>query len=244
MLMPQKIKVLLVDDHPLVREWLANLLNRQSDFQVCGEATNGWQAIELMATAKPDVAIVDISLEGGSGIELIRTIKCAHPKVVTIVLSMHDESLFAERALRAGARGYVMKRQATKNIIAAIRTAIEGRLYLTEEFKASITRRQVERNDVGGPPVDRLSARELEVFRMLGRGLKTRRIAEAMKISLKTVQVFSARIKEKLMLTKRIELLREAVLWHENSGRIDDKTQEPTHPELSRPADVGEAGLE
>jgi len=125
MLMSQKTKVFLIDDHPLVREWLANLLNRQSDFQVCGEATNGPEAIKLIALVKPDVAIVDISLDGGWGIVLIKGIRAAYPDVEMVVLTMREESLYAERALRAGARGYVMKREATKKIIPAIRCVLE-----------------------------------------------------------------------------------------------------------------------
>jgi DNA-binding NarL/FixJ family response regulator len=122
--MAQKSKILLVDDHPLVREWLANLINQQADLEVCGEAANGSAALELIGTAKPAIAIVDISMEGGSGIELIKNIKALHPGVMMIVLSMHDETLYAERALRAGARGYIMKREATKKVLQAIRCVL------------------------------------------------------------------------------------------------------------------------
>jgi DNA-binding NarL/FixJ family response regulator len=223
----KKAKVLVVDDHPLVREWLANLLNQQSDFQVCGEATNGAEAIKLIEKTKPDVAIVDISLEGGSGIELIKKIKTGHPGLVTVVLSMHDESLYAERVLRAGARGYVMKREATKQIIPAIRHVLEGKLFVSDKFLASMTERLVEWNAAGETPVGQLSSRELEVFQMIGRGMETRQIAEAMHISFKTVQSFCARIKDKLMLANATELLREAVLWQEANGAIGGKAGEP-----------------
>lgn len=225
--MRQKTKVLLVDDHPLVREWLANLLNQQPDFEVCGEATNGPQAIKLVASVEPDVAIVDISLEGGSGIELIKGIKSAHPNVAMVVLSMHDESLYAERALRAGARGYVMKREATKKIIPAIRHVLNGKLFVSDKFLAAMAERLVEWNAAGGSPVAQLSDREMEVFQMIGWGMETRQIAEAMHISFKTVQSFCARIKEKLMVANATELLREAVLWHETNGGIGDRNQEP-----------------
>jgi DNA-binding NarL/FixJ family response regulator len=225
-LMPKKAKVLLVDDHPLVREWLANLLNQQSDFEVCGEATSGRRAIELIPLVKPDVAIVDISLEGGSGIELIKSIKADYPNVVMIVLSMHDESLYAERALRAGARGYVMKREATKKVIPAIRQVLEGKLFVSDKFLLAMAERLVEWNAAGGSPLARLSDRELEVFQMIGRGMETRQIAEAMRVSFKTVQSFCARIKEKLMLANATELLREAVLWHVNKGGTDDKPKD------------------
>jgi len=224
--MPKKTKVFVIDDHPLVREWLATLLNRQSDFQVCGEASDGHQAMKLMATAKPDVAIVDISLEGGSGIELIKGIKAAYPDVVMIVLTMHDESLYAERVLRAGARGYVMKREATKNIIPAIRRVLEGKLFVSEKFLGAIAERLVEWNVSAGSPVAQLSEREMEVFQMIGQGMETRQIAEAMHVNFKTVQAFSARIKKKLMVANATELVREAVLWHVTNGGLGDKTGE------------------
>ena len=224
--MPKKIKVFVIDDHPLVREWLATLLNRQSDFQVCGEASNGPEAIELIATAKPDVAIVDISLEGGSGIELIKDIKAAYPDVVMVVLTMHDEALYAERTLRAGARGYVMKREATKNIIPAMRRVLEGKLFVSDKFLAAIAERLVEWNVAVGSPVAQLSDREMEVFQMIGRGMETRQIAEAMRVNFKTVQSFCARIKEKLMLANATELLREAVLWQVTNGEVGDKRGE------------------
>ena len=223
--MPKKTKVFLIDDHPLVREWLANLLNRQSDFEVCGEAANGPQAIKLIAAAKPDVAVVDISLEGGSGIELIQSIKSAHPNLLMVVLTMHEESLYAERALRAGARGYVMKRESTKKIIPAIRHVLAGKLFVSEKFLVTMAERLVEWNAAGGLPVAQLSDREFEVFQMIGRGMETRQIAEAMHVSFKTVQSFCARIKEKLMLANATELLREAVLWHVTNGGVAEKTR-------------------
>jgi len=226
-IMPKKTKVFLIDDHPLVREWLATLLNRQPDFQVCGEASDGAEAVKLIATANPDVAIVDISLEGGSGIELIKGIKAAHPNVVMVVLSMHDESLYAERALRAGAKGYVMKREATKKIIPAIRRVLEGKLFVSDKFLTTIAERLVEWNVSPGSPVAQLSDREMEVFQMIGQGMETRQIAEAMHVNFKTVQAFAARIKKKLMVNNATELVREAVLWHVTSGGIADKAREP-----------------
>jgi DNA-binding NarL/FixJ family response regulator len=215
--MPQKNKIFLIDDHPLVREWLANLINEQLDLQVCGEATNASQAFELISTAKPSIAIVDISLEGGSGIELIKNIKAAHPDVATIVLSMHDEALYAERALRAGARGYIMKREATKKILQAIRAVLEGKLYISDKITASMAEKFVEGRPAAiESPVQQLSDRELEVFQLLGRGLTTRQIAEHLHIGFKTTQAYCARIKEKFNLTNVTELLREAIRWHES----------------------------
>jgi DNA-binding NarL/FixJ family response regulator len=217
--MPQKSKILLVDDHPLVREWLANLINQQNDLQICGEAPNASAALELTGTAKPDIVIVDISLEGGSGIELIKNIKALYPDVMMIVLSMHDETLYAERALRAGARGYIMKREATKKILQAIHSVLEGKLYISERMNAVMAEKFVDRKpSTASSPVEQLSDRELEVFQLMGRGFSTRQIAEELHVSFKTVQAFHARIKEKLNLTNATELLREAIRWHESRG--------------------------
>jgi DNA-binding NarL/FixJ family response regulator len=215
--MPQKSKILLVDDHPLVREWLANLINQQDDLQICGEAANAAAALELIGTAKPAIVIVDISLEGGSGIELIKNIKAVHSGVMVIVLSMHDETLYAERALRAGARGYIMKREATKKVLQGIRSVLEGKLFVSDRMNAMMAERFVERKPhITGSPIEELSDRELEVFQLMGRGLNTRQIADELHISFKTVQAFHARIKDKLNLANATELLREAIRWHDS----------------------------
>jgi DNA-binding NarL/FixJ family response regulator len=212
-----KAKVFLVDDHPLVREWLTNLIHQQPDLSVCGEAETESQALQAIAKIKPDVAIVDISLKVGSGIGLIKNIRAVRPPVAVIVLSMHDESLYAERAIRAGARGYIMKRETAKRVIAAIRQVLEGKLYLSDRLTDLFAERFLD----GGasaitPPIDKLSDRELEVFQLLGQGYETRQIAGSLNISMKTVQAFCARIKEKLKLASATELLREAIRWHES----------------------------
>jgi DNA-binding NarL/FixJ family response regulator len=215
--MTQKAKVFLVDDHPLVREWLANLINQQSDLQVCGEAESAPRALQLIDTAHPEVAIVDISMEGGSGIELIKNIKAAHPNVMVIVLSMHDETLYAERALRAGARAYIMKREATKRVLEAIRCVLDGKLYLSDKMTMVLAEKFVEgRVCATASVMETLSDRELEVFQLLGRGYSTRQIAAELRVGFKTVQSFRARIKEKLNIANAAELLREAVRWHDN----------------------------
>jgi DNA-binding NarL/FixJ family response regulator len=214
--MTQKSKVLLVDDHPLVREWLANLINQQSDLQVCGEADSAPKALQMIGAVNPEVAIVDISMEGGSGLELIKNIKASHPKVMVIVLSMHDEALYAERALRAGARGYIMKREATKRVLEAIRCVLGGDLYLSDKIAMLMAEKFVDgRPKSAGSVMERLSDRELEVFQLLGRGYSTRQIADELHVSFKTVQSFCARIKEKLNYVNAAELLREAVRWHD-----------------------------
>jgi len=215
--MAQKAKVLLVDDHPLVREWLATLINQQSDLQVCGEADSAPKALQLIGTVNPEIAIVDISMEGGSGIELIKNIKASHPDVMVIVLSMHDEALYAERALRAGARGYIMKREATKGVLQAIRGDLGGKLYLSDKMAMMMAEKFVDgRPKTSGSTIENLSDRELEVFQLLGRGYSTRQIADELRVSFKTVQAFCARIKEKLKLSSANELLREAVRWHDS----------------------------
>ncbi|MGB7747019.1 MAG: response regulator transcription factor [Verrucomicrobiia bacterium] len=215
--MSQKIKVLLVDDHPLVREGLVNLINQQADLQICGEAGNEPQALELIRIVQPRVAIVDISLESGSGIELIKSIKAMFPAVTVLVLSMHDESLYAERALRAGARGYVMKREAAKKVIEAIRCVLAGQLYVSDKIAALMAEKFVKgRTDASASPIEQLSNRELEVFQLLGLGHNTRQIADHLHVGFKTVQAYCARIKEKLKLANATELLREAIRWQES----------------------------
>jgi DNA-binding NarL/FixJ family response regulator len=208
-------RVFLVDDHPLVREWLTTLINQQSDLVVCGEAEDAPRALQAIERLQPDAAVIDITLATGSGLELVKDLKRVAPKVAIVVLSMHDEGLYAERVLRAGARGYVMKRETTKKIITAIRDVLAGRLHVSEEFRTSLAEKLIEGNK-GESPVDQLSDRELEVFRQLGQGHETRRIAESLGLSIKTVQVYCARIKEKLNLANATELLREAMRWWES----------------------------
>ena len=212
----QKRRVFLVDDHPLVREWLTNLINQQPDLVVCGETESAPLALQAIAQARPDVAIVDISLKDSSGIELIKNLKQSQPAVSVLVLSMHDESLYAERALRAGAKGYIMKRETTKKVIDAIRRVLEGKLYVSSTVAEEITARSVTgKIPANQNPIEQLSDRELQVFEMLGQGLGTRQIAETLRVSIKTVQVYCARMKEKMNLGSATELLREAFRWNE-----------------------------
>lgn len=215
----EKRKVFLVDDHPLVREWLANLINQQKDLFVCGEASRPVEALSAIGAAQPDVAIVDISLEDGSGLKLIQQIRAEQPKVAILVLSMHDEFIYAERALRLGARGYVMKREVTRKILQGIRAVLDGKLFVSE----TVARLFAEKMAGGHPtvtasPSDLLSDRELEVFLLLGRGLTNRQIAEELRIGLKTVQTYCARIKEELHLENHTALLHEAVRSYEKSN--------------------------
>ena len=208
-------QVFLVDDHPLVREWLTNLINKRPDLQVCGEAGSAPEALQRIGDIQPDIAIVDITLASGSGIELVKDLHAQHPKVAVLVLTMHDETMYALRALRAGARGYIMKAEATTKIIQAIRTVLEGRLYVSDKITTLMAEKYANHSRKTGSPVELLSDRELEVFQLLGRGLSTRQIADQLHISFKTVQAVCARIKDKLQLDNVNELLREAVRWTE-----------------------------
>jgi DNA-binding NarL/FixJ family response regulator len=213
--MQTKTKILLVDDHPLVREWLTNLINEEPDFEVCGNAGNSREALGLIATLLPRIVVVDISLEDGSGLELIKDVKAAYTKVDLIVLSMHDETLYAERAMRAGAAGYIMKREVTEKVLDAIRTVLQGGLYFSNAVNAMLAQKLVQ--GTGEPTaIGSLSDRELEVFQLLGRGHSTRQVSEQMNVSFKTVHVYCARIKEKLNLTSINELVFHAVRWHES----------------------------
>jgi DNA-binding NarL/FixJ family response regulator len=212
----QKKRIFLVDDHPLVREWLTNLIQQQPDLVVCGESEDAPNALREISAARPDVVIVDISLKLGSGIELIKNLKASHPGIAVIVLSMHDERLYAERALRAGARGYIMKCETAKKVIAAILRVLSGNIYISESLTELFAGKFLDgRLLMGGSPVEQLSDRELEVFQLLGKGYETRQIAEILKVGMKSVQGYCARIKEKLKLTNAAELLREAVRWQE-----------------------------
>jgi DNA-binding NarL/FixJ family response regulator len=213
--------IFIVDDHPLVREGLVNLIERQPDLSICGEAETSAAAFKAISKLKPDVAIVDLTLEeGGSGLELIKQLQSLDQPPKVLVLSMHDEALFAERAFRAGAQGYIMKRSAPQYIIEAIHQLLQGKLYMSESLAIHMAGKYVGTRAVPGePPVAQLSDREMEVFRMLGHGCETRQIAQKLHLSPKTVQVYCGRIKEKLNLANATELIREAVRWMESESR-------------------------
>lgn len=215
-----KRRIFLVDDHPLVREWLANLINQQPDLQVCGEAENAADALRGIAATKPELAVIDITLNAASGLELIKDIRIQHPSVAPLVLSMHEEELYAERAMRAGARGYVRKRQTSKNILNAIRRVLDGGIYVSEKISTAMALKFLKGHEAVGAVqsrVSELSDRELQVFELLGKGRSTSEIADELHLSLKTVQAYCVRAKEKLGLTTAAELLREAILWQENA---------------------------
>lgn len=214
------IRIFVVDDHPLVRELLGNLLKLQPDLLVVGQAAEPTEAMKAIEAEQPDVAIVDLSLERGSGLDLIKELHARFPGVAVLVLSMHEEVTDLERAFRAGASGYVMKRESTSQIVNAIREVRAGRIFANPSMLAQLTARLMGRS--GGEtstPAEVLSDRELEVFRRLGGGQTTREISEALGVSLKTVQTYCARIKEKLRLEDGQELTRVAFRWHEDRVR-------------------------
>jgi DNA-binding NarL/FixJ family response regulator len=213
----QRNKIFIVDDHPIVRKGLAQLINQEPDMVICGEAENAQSALDLLKKIKPDLAIVDISLQGIDGIELIKKIKVRDANLPILVVSMHDESLFAERALKVGAKGYIMKQEAIEKMMEAIRRVIGGEVYVSERVSATIVKKFIDGKAVNTrSPMEVLSNRELEVFQLIGQGFVTRQIAQELNVSIKTVESYRANIKEKLNLKNATELLRHAVHWVES----------------------------
>jgi DNA-binding NarL/FixJ family response regulator len=202
-----------VDDHPVVREGLAMLLAMQPDLQVCGEAEDLPGALALLASNQPDLAIIDISLKKGNGIDLIGSIKDRHPATRVLVWSMYAENLYAERSLRAGAQGYLHKGRATSHLLDAIRAVLAGKVYVSEEVANELLSRVVGGKKGECSPIDLLSNRELEAFQLIGHGQTTEKIAELMNVSPKTVETYRARIKEKLGLGNVTELVQRATQW-------------------------------
>jgi DNA-binding NarL/FixJ family response regulator len=209
-----EVKVFIVDDHPLVREWLGQLLRRDRHTSVCGEAEDVQDAIQKIEETAPDIVITDLALKQTHGMELIHYLQQNHPALPILVLSMHDESLYAERVLRAGARGYVTKQEATKDIIQAVQTVLSGEIYVSKAMSIRMVNKVVHgRLEAQKTSYERLTNRELEVFQYIGRGVGTRRIAEELGLSIKTVESFRARIKEKLKLDDGTQLLTHAIQW-------------------------------
>ncbi len=212
-------RVYIIDDHPFVREWLANLLGLERDLLVVGQSGDPVEALAAMSALPPDVAVVDLTLKRGSGLELIKGLRVQAPEVAVVVLSMHEEITDIERAFRAGAAGYVMKQESTGQIVAAIRQVRSGRVFANPEVLAQLTARLMSRSKrESEAPHEILSDREMEVFRRLGEGKSTRDIGESLGLSLKTVQTYCARIKEKLGLEDGQELARIAFSWHERES--------------------------
>jgi DNA-binding NarL/FixJ family response regulator len=218
--MSTKTRIFIVDDHPLLRRGLAELINREIDMVFCGEAEDSPTAMKLIGQIKPDLVIVDISLKGYNGIELIKNIKAFDPKIQVLVLSMHDESVYAMRVLKAGAKAYVMKQEVVDKVMEAVRRIRAGKVFVSER----VASRMLDQVVVGGDPapdspVDLLSDRELEIVNMIGSGLPTREIAAKLHISIKTVESHRARIKEKLNLQNAIQLVQFCVRWVEEGAK-------------------------
>jgi DNA-binding NarL/FixJ family response regulator len=212
-----KKSVLVVDDHPLLRQGLALLINQQHDMRVCGEVEDAHSALQFIAGNVPDIMILDISLKGPDGIELLKSIRAPYPDLPVLILSMHDEAIYAERALRARANGYIMKQEATEKVLVALRRILNGDVYLSDNVSKKMLHQYID----GAPSMVQsriavLSDRELEVFRSIGEGRCTREIAEALNLSVKTVETYQAHIKEKLSLRSGRELIQHAIQWKIN----------------------------
>lgn len=211
-------RIVIIDDHPLFRKGLEQLINSSdSAFQICGEASDAAQGMSVIRQLKPDLAIVDLSLPGANGIELVKNIRAEFSKLPVLILSMHDESLYALRALRAGAQGYVMKQEALENVIIAIREVLAGRPYLSTEMSAQLITNFASGSKESNP-TDKLSDRELEILELIGKGRDVREIAKALHISAKTVETHRAHIKEKLNLKNARQVTRFAVQWIEGQA--------------------------
>ena len=207
-------RILIVDDHPIVREGLSSLLSKEPDFDVCGEADDVPSAIRLVDETKPHVVTIDISLTSGSGIDLIRRISKRNRSIRMVVCSLYDETLYAERALHAGALGYVNKHEATQRIVEAVRQVLDDKVYLSDRMSERLAHRLIGgRGKVERPAVDSLSDRELEVFGMIGKGLTSQEIAGKLHLGVKTVDTYRCRIKQKLKLTNMAQLARDAAQW-------------------------------
>jgi DNA-binding NarL/FixJ family response regulator len=218
-----KQQVLIVDDHSVLREGLAMVINQEPDLLVCGEAADAPEAMQAVAALQPDAVIVDLSLTSGSGLELIKDIKAQSPDLAMLVLSLHDEELYAERVLRAGARGYIMKRASTVELLVALRKVLGGDVYLSERMASLLVTQAVGKHEAPAKegPLGSLSDRELEVFQLLGEGRGTRKIARELGLSMKTVSCYRQNIKSKLHLKDATELLHHAVQWVTNLHHND-----------------------
>jgi DNA-binding NarL/FixJ family response regulator len=209
-------RIMLVDDHPILRQGLAQLISQDDEFFVCGQFEDANSALMSIPTLKPDLVVVDLTLKGGNGLELIKSLKTHYPKLLVLVLSMHDEMVYAERALRAGASGYVMKQEAPEQLVIGLRRVLAGDISLSDKMSARLMHQLVGgRRAATGSPVERLSDRELEVFNLIGQGRGTRQIADQLHLSIKTVESHRAHIKQKLDLKTSAELMHRAIQLRE-----------------------------
>ena len=215
----RKTRVLVVDDHPIVRQGLALLINQQPDLTVCGEAEDANSAMNALSSAKPDILVVDISLAGPDGLDLLKNIRLRGLELPILILSMHDEFMYAERALRAGAQGYIMKQEATEKVLVALRRILGHEIYVSDQIANRMLHRYIGSPTADhSPQVTELTDRELEVFRLIGEGHSTRQIAVELHLSVKTVESYQAHIKEKLSLRNSRELVQHAIRWTIKEG--------------------------
>ncbi|VVM06833.1 Oxygen regulatory protein NreC [Methylacidimicrobium cyclopophantes] len=215
----QPKKILIVDDHALVSEGIAQLIGAKSGLTVCGTAATAHQGFDMVAKTKPDLVIVDLSLPGKSGLELIKDIHATYPEMAILTLSMHEESMYAERALRAGARGYLMKSEGGQRLLEGIQRVLEGGMFVSESVATRVLERfSGRRANPSLNPVETLSDREFEVFQLIGRGLGTRQIAEQLHLSIKTVEAYRGSLKEKLKLASGPELVHYAISWQQSQA--------------------------
>jgi DNA-binding NarL/FixJ family response regulator len=213
----KKCRVLLVDDHPIVRQGLALLIDREPDLSVCGEAEGAHTAFHAIATLRPDIVVLDISLSGPDGLDVLKEIRMKTASLPVLILSMHDESIYAERAMRAGANGYIMKQEATEKVLVAIRRILQGEVYLSDRLTNTMLQQYVRgASPAKSSPLVSLTDRELEVFRLIGEGHGTRQIADELHLSVKTIESYQAHIKEKLALRNARELVQHAIEWTVN----------------------------
>ena len=211
---PNKYRVLLVDDHPIVRQGLALLIDREADLSVCGEAEGAHTAFHAIEALHPDIVVLDISLSGPDGLDVLKEIRMKIAGLPVLILSMHDESIYAERAMRAGANGYIMKQEATEKVLIAIRRILQGDVYLSDRLTSTMLQQFVRGTaPAKSSPLVNLTDRELEVFRLIGEGHGTRRIADELHLSVKTIESYQAHIKEKLALRNARELVQHAIEW-------------------------------
>ncbi len=212
-------RIMIVDDHPILRKGLAMVINEEPDLTVSAEAQDAATALDMMETHRPDLVIVDLSLPGIDGIELIKTLKVRYRDLPALVVSMHDESIFAERALRAGARGYIMKQEAVEKVLVAIRKVLNGEIFVSDKITTKMLETLVSRDEKPvSSPLDLLSNRELTVFRLIGQGFKTSQIAEELHLSVKTIESYRSHIKEKLKLDTGTDLMKYAIQWVQNAA--------------------------
>ncbi len=211
-------RIMVVDDHPIVRQGLTQLIRDEPDLDIVGAAASHEEALEMMDAHQPDLAILDLSLGKESGLDLLKIMRTRRPSMRVLVLSMHDEAYYADRVLRAGAIGYIMKQEPAENVITAVRQALEGKVYLSEAIASSMLTRLVGRKETGVSPIDLLSDRELQVLQLIGKGRGTRQIAEQLHLSIKTVENYREHIKSKLDLRTGPELVRYAVRWEIEQG--------------------------